>query len=95
MILRWSAEARQDLKEISHYITRDNPRAARQWIEKLRKRARQAASMPRSGRIVPEIGRDDTREVLEGAYRILYQISNTSIEVLGVTEGHRLLRHVK
>ncbi len=26
MNLRWSARARQDLKEIGHYIARDNPK---------------------------------------------------------------------
>jgi len=95
MILRWSARARQDLKDIGHYIARDNPQAARRWIEKIRIRAQQAASMPRSGRIVPEIGREDIREVLEGAYRIVYQINNNSVDILIVTEGHRLLRNVK
>jgi plasmid stabilization system protein ParE len=95
VILRWSSSARQDLREIGQYIARDNPKAARGWVEKLRIRAQQAASIPRSGRIVPEFGRDDIREVLEGSYRIVYQISSNAVEVLVVMEGHRLLRPMK
>ncbi len=51
--------------------------------------------MPRAGRIVPELGREDIREVLEGTYRIVYQIKGSTIDVLVVFEGHRLLRAIK
>ncbi|HMY22059.1 MAG TPA: type II toxin-antitoxin system RelE/ParE family toxin [Polyangium sp.] len=95
MMLRWSARARRDLKEIAKYIARDNPIAARRWIEKLRVRAQQAATMPRTGRIVPEIGRENIREVLQGSYRIVYQINQHGIDVVTVIEGHRLLQNVK
>lgn len=91
MKLRWSASAREDLKEIGRYIARDNRHAARRWVEHLRRRAQQATDMPLSGRVVPEIGRDDIREIVEGNYRIVYLIGRSSIEVLAVREGHRRL----
>jgi addiction module RelE/StbE family toxin len=91
MKLRWSAAAREDLKEIGRYIARDNPRAARRWVEHLRRRAQQAAEMPRSGRVVPELDRDDIREIIEGNYRIVYLIQPSSVDVLAVREGHRRL----
>ena len=47
--------------------------------------------MPLSGRRVPEVGRDDVREVIKGAYRIVYRLRNDRAEVLTVFEGHRLL----
>jgi toxin ParE1/3/4 len=92
MRLRWSEEARQDLDQIARYIARDNPRAARRWIDKLRARARFAATMPKAGRVVPEYGREEVREVSERSYRILYEITADAVVVLAVTEGHRLLR---
>ncbi len=91
MKLRWSARARADLVDIGRYIALDDRRAARRWVEKLRQRARQAADAPRSGRMVPELERDDLREVLEGNYRIVYQIGPSHIDVVMVIEGHRRL----
>ncbi len=70
MKLRWSERAQGDLLEIHRFIARDSPDAARQWIQRLRERARKAAKMPRAGRVVPEFGRPDVREVLIRGYRI-------------------------
>jgi len=91
MKLRWTSRARRNLIEVGHYIARDKPEAARRWVDRLRKRARAAAKQPRAGRQVPEIGRDDVREVLVGHYRIVYEIHKAEIRILAVFEGHRLL----
>jgi plasmid stabilization system protein ParE len=45
--------------------------------------------MPRAGRRVPELGRDDVREVVARRYRIVYQVSPGGIVVLVVFESHR------
>ena len=92
MRLRWTARARHDLLAIGRYIARDNPEAARRWVERLRERARRAARQPLAGRVVPELQRDDIREVLLRAYRIVYRLRPGEIHVLTVFEGHRLLR---
>jgi hypothetical protein len=39
---------------------------------------------------VPELQREDVREVIEGNYRIVYMITKDSMEVLTVFEGHHL-----
>lgn len=92
MKLRWTLRARKDLEEIGIYIARDSPTAARRWIERLRIRARKAAQAPRAGRVVPEVQREDVREVFLGSYRIVYRLGRDVIEVITVFEGHRLLR---
>jgi len=43
-----------------------------------------------AGRRVPEIGRDDIREVLKRSYRIVHRVRGDRLEVLTVFEGHRL-----
>jgi plasmid stabilization system protein ParE len=91
MKLRWSERARQDLVAIGRYIARDDRAAARRWVDQLRERARAAADAPRAGRRVPEIGRDDIREVLLRSYRIVYAVREGEIRVLTVFEGHRTL----
>ena len=86
--LRWTLRARADLVAIGRYVARDDARAARRWLEKLRSKAREAAA-PRAGRRVPEVERDDVREMIVGSYRIVYRVERTGISVLTVFEGHR------
>jgi len=63
------------------------------WVKKLRERARQACDNPLAGRIVPELGQADIREVLLKNYRIVYRVKSDTLVVLTVFEGHRLLRN--
>ena len=90
MKLYWTETAKQDLLSIKRYIATDNPAAAKQWVEQLRERARSALHTPFAGRKVPEISRDDIRELIEGNYRIVYQVFVDRLVVLTVFEGHRL-----
>jgi toxin ParE1/3/4 len=89
--LRWTARALRDLKAIGRYIADDDPNAARRWVARLQARAREASINPKAGRVVPEFGRDDLREVFVGTYRIVYRLSKVGIQVLTVFEGHRLM----
>jgi addiction module RelE/StbE family toxin len=90
MKLQWSETARHDLVAIRSYIAEDNVTAARNWVERLKARARSIVRQPLAGRTVPEISRDDVREVIEGNYRIVYQVHSNVISVLTVFESHRL-----
>ncbi len=90
--VRFAPEALADLEEIRAFIARDNPNAALSWIEKLTDRAERASFAPRSGRVVPEIGNPDVREVFLRTYRIIYRVERHGILVITVIEGHRLLR---
>ena len=89
MKLRWTARARADLLEITRYIADDDPSAAARWARNLRARARNAARMPRAGRVVPEMHSQNLREVIVGNYRLVYRVGDGSVEVLTVFEGHR------
>ncbi len=89
MRLRWTYRARQDLLEIGRFSARDSRNAARDWTGRLRSRARTAAEMPYSGRVVPEFQREDIRELLLRNYRIVYRIREVAVDVLTVFEGHR------
>jgi plasmid stabilization system protein ParE len=89
--LRWTRNAERQLVEIGRYIARDKPGAARRWVETLRRRAIGAAERPFSGRVVPELDREDVREVVVGGYRIVYRVGEGAVEVVTVFESHRLL----
>jgi len=89
--VRWTLRAQQDLLAIGRYIADDNPVAAREWFAKLRAKAHVAASVPMAGRRVPELSRQQLREVLLKSYRIVYRVERGGIAVVTVFEGHRLL----
>ncbi|MBI2840667.1 MAG: type II toxin-antitoxin system RelE/ParE family toxin [Acidobacteria bacterium] len=91
LTIRWTDRARNDLVEIGDFIARDNPDAAARWVEMLIKAVELASTFPPSGRVVPEIDRDDIREIIRHSYRIVYRVSAEAIDVLTVFEGHRLL----
>ena len=90
MKLHWSETAARDLISIRRYIAEDNPTAAKNWIERIRTRAGNIVQAPRSGRKVPELSRDDIREIIEGNYRIVYQVHADRVSILTVFEAHRL-----
>jgi addiction module RelE/StbE family toxin len=87
----WVPRARRELLEIGRYIARNNPEAARRWVTRLVERVNAAAEVPLTGRQVPELGREDVREVLVRDYRIIYEVREGEIRVLAVRHGRRLL----
>jgi len=87
--LIWSPDATSDLREIADYIALDKPDAARRWAQKLAALAEQAAALPFAGRRVPEFDRDEIREVIKRGYRVMYRVSDESVEIVAVLEGHR------
>lgn len=89
--VRWTERARQDLIGIGDYIALRNPVAAVSFTEELIRRAEALSEIPRMGRTVPEIAREDIRELLHGNYRIVYRIIESEIHVLTVFEGHKRL----
>jgi addiction module RelE/StbE family toxin len=95
MKLFWTETARHDLLTIRRYIAADNPTAAKRWVERLKERARSALNAPLAARKVPEFSREDIRELIEGKYRIVYQVFADRLVVLTVFEGHRLFPEEK
>ena len=69
----------RDLRDIGDFIARDNPTAAEAWVGELVEAVESIAGMPRSGRVVPELGREDIREVLRRTYRIVYRVTPSEI----------------
>lgn len=92
MTVRWTRRAERQMIEIGRFIARDKAGAARRWTEMLRRRAAEAAEAPMAGRKVPELDREDVREVILRGYRLVYRVTGSGVDVLTVFEGHRLLR---
>ena len=86
----WTDTAVQHLLAIYAHIAQDAPRYGRRMVERLTERSQQIAAFPHSGRVVPEYGADDVREVIERPYRIIYRIKPEQIDVLAVVHGARM-----
>jgi plasmid stabilization system protein ParE len=91
MKIIWSPLAIDRATEISEYIARDNPLAATKWIETMFDKVQILKSSPKSCRIVPEIQREDIRELIYGNYRIIYRIEKEKISILTVRHGRQIL----
>ncbi len=91
MKVRWTNTAIGHLSSIYEYVARDSTRYARRMVDRFTSRSRQIACFPRSGQMVPEYQDPDIREVLEGQYRVIYEIAAKDIHVLAVIHGAQLL----
>lgn len=78
------------VSDIARYIAKDNPGAAERWVNELFDSVERLADFPESGRIVPEVGVRRIREVIFGAYRVIYSVKD-KIEILTVRRGSQLL----
>ena len=85
----WARPARDDLREIRAYIAQDSERYARVVIERFIAAVRRLHNYLLSGRVVPELARPTIREVIEGAYRIVYRVTPDAVQILAVVHGAR------
>jgi toxin ParE1/3/4 len=91
--LRWNEEALLDIDEIAEFIAADSLTYALIEVEKFFDRAEILRTNPRSGTVVPELNDENVRQLVEGNYRIIYEIkSKNAIEILCVIHGMRLLK---
>ena len=67
MRLVWSLLADRQVDEALAYIADDDVAAAQRWLEELLERVGALRRFPESGRVVPELGREEIRELLVGS----------------------------
>ena len=88
----WTEYAMEDLKLIHEYISKDSRVYADRQVDKIIKRVDQVSSFPKSGRVVPEFNIEDLRELIEGNYRIIYQITSDKIAIVRIHHAARQLK---
>jgi len=78
-----SPEALSDLEHIVAYIAPHNPGAAERMGNQLLDAALSLNTHPERGRVVPEFGRQDLREIILRSYRIIYRMNekDKSLEI--------------
>jgi len=88
--VEWSPLALDRVSDIARYIAKDNPGAAERWVNELFDLVERLGDFPESGRVVPEVGVRRIRELVFGAYRVIYSVKD-KVEFLTVRRGSQLL----
>lgn len=91
MRIVWSPVAIDRVIHEERHVARDDPSAAEAWVKGLFAKVNRLATFPRSGRVVPERGREDTREVIYRNHRVIYRVESSRLLVLTVRHARRRL----
>ena len=92
-MVKWTTPAKEDLKQIHDYIARDSKFYAQKVSQDIVAKSEILKSFPRIGRIVPEMGDSNIRELIIYSYRLIYEIYPTSIQILALVHGKRDFSH--
>ncbi|QLE01453.1 type II toxin-antitoxin system RelE/ParE family toxin [Galbibacter sp. BG1] len=94
--INWTYQAKFDIKNIASYIAKDSKRYAKLQVDRLIERVKILSIQPYSGKIVPEIDKENIRELIEGNYRIIYKVvTKNRIDILTVHHTARDLYNRK
>jgi plasmid stabilization system protein ParE len=88
----WSPLAIERAYEAAASIAGDKPEAALRWLDGLFEVTDRLERFPESGRVVPEIGLPEFREVVyRNAYRVVYRLDEARVSILTVRNFAQLL----
>ena len=85
----WAKSARQALDDAIGRIAGDSGDAARRVLSQALEAASTLTSFAERGRVVPELGDPAIRELFVYSYRLLYEIRNDTVAVIGFVHGAR------
>ena len=91
MKIVWSPLSFERLENIYEFISDKDPVAAKNLINRIFERVESLNRFPERGRKVPEINRDEIREVFVSEYRIIYKIKPKKISILTIKNFKQLL----
>ena len=85
----WSPSALKDVDSIAEYIARDSADQSSLFVIRLIGATDRLQDFPNSGRIIPEIGNPDCREIIYGSYRTMYRVYEDAVWITGIVHGSR------
>lgn len=88
----WSYEASADIEALANYISRDSIFYAAAFIQETLDVSRSLNEFSERGRVVPEFGDPNIRELFLREYRLIYSIEEDRIVLLGLVHGKRDLK---
>ena len=85
----WTAGASRELHAVINFVADESPEAAIRLLDDILGSADSLRSMPDRGRIVPERDDPTVRELLVEPYRLLYNITESAVVILGLLHQRR------
>ena len=85
----WTRAATAELDEIAAFTAQDAPRAAGRVVSQLLASAERLDELGERGRVVPEVEKPAIRELLVLSFRMIYQVSDSEVAILGVLHQRR------
>lgn len=85
----FAQDAEADLLDIAEFIARDNPIAAREWVDAVRQRCHLLSQHPLMGESRPGFGVAGCRSISVGLYAIFFRPSASGVEIARILHGSR------
>jgi addiction module RelE/StbE family toxin len=91
--ITFAASAVRDLESISSWYTNQQvPAVGEKLLKEIFSEVERLADFPESGRIVPEFGIANLREIVLPPFRIVYRLDENRVRVVRVWRSERLLK---
>ncbi|HOI74717.1 MAG TPA: type II toxin-antitoxin system RelE/ParE family toxin [Syntrophales bacterium] len=91
--ITFAASAVRDLESISSWYTNQQvPAVGEKLLKEIISKIERLADFPESGRIVPEFGIANLREIVFPPFRIVYRLDENRVRVVRVWRSERLLK---
>ncbi len=87
----WTPQCLSNLEQIAEYIAQDAPLTASKLVEHFLQSIERLPLFPYMGRVVPEIGKSNIRELISKNYRILYEVKEFNLDLLGIVHSRQQL----
>ncbi|MBI4500910.1 MAG: type II toxin-antitoxin system RelE/ParE family toxin [Gemmatimonadetes bacterium] len=88
----WAVRARQALEDALIYIAQDSPQNARQLALRVIDAADSLATFSERGGLVSELGDPSLRELLVEPYRVLYEVHDQEVHIVGFLHQRQQFR---
>jgi plasmid stabilization system protein ParE len=93
--LIWAPRAIADLEAIRDHIAADSEQYASLVVDRLVAAPDRLLQFPESGRMVPEFGRPNLRELALRPYRIVYRLQGDVVEIATVFHAARMVPQIE
>ena len=95
--IKWTKRGQNRFREQQDYITNDNcHEVALEWGRRVIDATRKLDKFPLSGRIVPEIGRHEIRElIIDGHFRIIDKVRRDFCDILSIRHTASLIKSIR
>lgn len=85
----WSRQALRNLDEVLGHVAEVSPQGAASVARSALDLAESLSTLAERGRVVPEIGRPEIREVFAFRYRLMYRVEPEAVTIIAFIHGAR------